>query len=159
MDCSLPGSSVHGIILARLLEWVAISSVRGSSGPRDQTFISCPALAGEFFTNSATWEADNFPCGAIGKEMRLISSPRTPTLLSCSSPFLQAQDQSWSSLGQIFPLWFFKTHYIFLWCLRFFQVILGFRISEPKRRMSYFCFLPAKHLTWDRELRSSRGIL
>ena len=35
MDCSLPGSSVHGILQARILEWVAISFSRGSSQPRD----------------------------------------------------------------------------------------------------------------------------
>ena len=37
MDCSLPGSSVHGILQARILEWVAISFSRGSSRPRDRT--------------------------------------------------------------------------------------------------------------------------
>ena len=41
MDSSLPGSSVHGISQARIVEWVAISSSRGSSQPRDQTCISC----------------------------------------------------------------------------------------------------------------------
>ena len=44
MDCSLPGSSVHGIFQARILEWVAISFSRGSSRPRDRaciSFISC----------------------------------------------------------------------------------------------------------------------
>ena len=41
MDCSLPGSSVQGISQARILEWVAISSSRGSSQPRDWTCISC----------------------------------------------------------------------------------------------------------------------
>ena len=41
MDCSPPGSSVHGISQARVLEWVAISFSRGSSQPRDQTCISC----------------------------------------------------------------------------------------------------------------------
>ena len=41
MDCITPGSSVHGIFQARILEWVAISSSRGSSKPRDQTRISC----------------------------------------------------------------------------------------------------------------------
>ena len=40
MDCSLPGSSVHGIFQARPLEWVAISSTRGSSQPRDLTRVS-----------------------------------------------------------------------------------------------------------------------
>ena len=41
MVCSLPGSSVHGILQARILEWVAISFSRGSSWPRNQTHISC----------------------------------------------------------------------------------------------------------------------
>ena len=41
MDCSLPGSSLHGILQARVLEWVAISFSRGSSRPRDQTWVSC----------------------------------------------------------------------------------------------------------------------
>ena len=40
MDCSLPGSSVHGILQARILEWVAIPFPRGSSQPRDQTHVS-----------------------------------------------------------------------------------------------------------------------
>ena len=40
MDCSPPSSSVHGMLQARILEWVATSS-RGSSQPRDQTHISC----------------------------------------------------------------------------------------------------------------------
>ena len=58
MDFSLPGSFVHGILQARILEWVAMPSSRGSSKPRDQTHVSMsPALAGEFFTTSATWEA------------------------------------------------------------------------------------------------------
>ena len=41
MDCSLPGSSTHGIFQARILEWVAMPSSRGSSQPRDPTHISC----------------------------------------------------------------------------------------------------------------------
>ena len=41
VDCSLPGSSVHGILQARILEWVTISFSRGSSRPRDQTWVSC----------------------------------------------------------------------------------------------------------------------
>ena len=40
MDCSLPGSSLHGILLARVLEWVAISFSRGASRPRDRTQVS-----------------------------------------------------------------------------------------------------------------------
>ena len=48
MDYSLPGSSVHGILQARLLEWVSMSFSRGSSQPRDWTQVSC--IAGRFFT-------------------------------------------------------------------------------------------------------------
>ena len=48
MDYSPPGSSVHGIFQARLLERVAISFSRGSSWPRNRTHISC--IAGRFFT-------------------------------------------------------------------------------------------------------------
>ena len=47
MDCSLPGSSVHGISQAKILDWVAISFSRGSSQPRDQTHVSC--ITGRFF--------------------------------------------------------------------------------------------------------------
>ena len=48
MDCSPPGSSVHGILQARIVEWIAISFSRGSSQPKDRTHIPC--IAGEFFT-------------------------------------------------------------------------------------------------------------
>ena len=48
MDYSPPGSSVHGILQARILEWIAISFSRGSSSPRDWTQVSC--IAGRFFT-------------------------------------------------------------------------------------------------------------
>ena len=52
VDCNPPGSSVHGILQARRLEWVAIPFSRGSSQPRDQTHVSC--IAGRFFTVWAT---------------------------------------------------------------------------------------------------------
>ena len=48
MDCSPPGSSVHGLLQARILEWIAIPFSRGSSRPRDGTQVSC--IAGRFFT-------------------------------------------------------------------------------------------------------------
>ena len=51
MDHSPPGSSVHGILQARILEWVAMPSSRGSSRPRNQTHVSCVScIAGGFFT-------------------------------------------------------------------------------------------------------------
>ena len=52
MDSSLPGSSIHGIFQARVLEWTAISFSRGSSQPRDQTCVSC--IADRCFTIWAT---------------------------------------------------------------------------------------------------------
>ena len=62
MDCRPPGSSVHGFLQARILEWVAISFSRGSSQPRDWTWVSIsPALAGGFLTTSTTWEAMALP--------------------------------------------------------------------------------------------------
>ena len=48
MDCSPPGSSVHGILQTGILEWVAILFSRESSQPRDQTWVSC--IAGRFLT-------------------------------------------------------------------------------------------------------------
>ena len=52
MGCIPPGSSVHGILQARTLEWVAMPSSRGSSRPRDQTRVSCTScIAGRFFTS------------------------------------------------------------------------------------------------------------
>ena len=45
-DCSLPGSSVRGILQARMLEWVAISSSRGSSPSRDRAHTSCGSCIG-----------------------------------------------------------------------------------------------------------------
>ena len=48
MHCSLPGSSVHGILQARILQWVSISYFRRSSQPRDQTHISCISCIGRW---------------------------------------------------------------------------------------------------------------
>ena len=50
MDCSPPGSSVHGILQARIMEWVSKPFSRGSSWPRDGTHVSCGScIAGRFF--------------------------------------------------------------------------------------------------------------
>ena len=54
-DCNLPGSSIHGIFQARVLEWGAISFSRGSFQPRDWTRVS--SIAARLFTVWATREA------------------------------------------------------------------------------------------------------
>ena len=58
MDCNPPGSSVHGILQARILEWVAIPFSGGSSWPRDQTQVSC--TAGRFFSPDSLGKAQVF---------------------------------------------------------------------------------------------------
>ena len=69
MDCSLPGSSVHRILQAKIFVWVVISFSRGSSCPSSQTPVSC--TAGRFFTIWATREA---PCyvGAHQKQVAVL---------------------------------------------------------------------------------------
>ena len=58
MDCSPPGSSVHEILPIRTLEWVAISSFGDLPNPgTEPASPKTPALAGEFFTTRANWEA------------------------------------------------------------------------------------------------------
>ena len=94
MDCNLPGSSVHGILQARLLEWVAIPFSRESSRLRDQTWVSC--IAGRFFIIWATKEVvireESSPCSGW-KMPRLNSNPnsvstgiRSPFPLSSAHP-------------------------------------------------------------------------
>ena len=60
-DCSRPGSSVHGILQARILQWVAISFSRGSSWSRDRSCVSSVSWTGRWtLTTSAIWEAREF---------------------------------------------------------------------------------------------------
>ena len=91
MDCSPPGSSVHGILQARILEWVTIPCCGGSSWPRDRMHVFC--IVGRFFTteppekpqNMQLWRLQGLHMG----EWEGIES-REPTLkghgqnLSCS---------------------------------------------------------------------------
>ena len=66
--CSPQGSSIHGILQARILEWVAVSSSRASSWPRIKPVsLMSPAFAGGFFTTSAAWEAPYFKLHHITK--------------------------------------------------------------------------------------------
>ena len=60
MDCNPTGFSVHGIFEARILQWVAISSSRESSWPRDQTCICCVFCIGrQILYHWATWEVSS----------------------------------------------------------------------------------------------------
>ena len=75
MICSLLGSSVHGILQARILEWIAMPSSSGASRPRDGTWVSC--IAGGFFITE--------PRGKPQGRVYNLSNP-TPDLQS--SPYL-----------------------------------------------------------------------
>ena len=94
MDCSRPGSPVHGILQARILKWVAMSFSRGSSWPRDQTWISC--FAGGSFTVRATATltlqgifARKHIC-LFGKYQGLIHFKTRKILLFCWATFLNS---------------------------------------------------------------------
>ena len=63
VDCSPPGSSVHGILRARIQEWIARSFPKGSCPPRDRTQVSC--AAGRFF---ATEPLENSPPDCVARQ-------------------------------------------------------------------------------------------
>ena len=65
--CTVPGSFVHGIFQAGMLEWVAVSSSRGSSQPRDQICVSCIYLL--------HWQVDSLPLSHLGSPWNRIESP------------------------------------------------------------------------------------
>ena len=96
MDCSPPGSSVHGIFQATVLEWVAISFSRGSSQRRDRTQVS--RITGRRFPVSATRKPD---LGNGGKGRGVCRQSWIPPL-SVSG---QARPQTWlgGGLGSRLP--------------------------------------------------------
>ena len=77
MDCSPPGSSVHGILQARILEWVTMPSSKGPSHPGIKpTSLSSLSLAGGFFISRATWDP-----GVKCRGLRWVRWHPTPVLL------------------------------------------------------------------------------
>ena len=97
VDCSPPGSSVHGILQARILEWVAISFSRRSSWPRNQTGVSY--TAGRFFTIWVTGtpycSGKGFPPSGRGKFW--LTDVRAPVRLHvCSTVTLSGE--GWSKI-------------------------------------------------------------
>ena len=82
VDCSPPGSSAHGILQARMLEWVAMPSSTGSCQPRNWTQVSC--IAGGPFTVWATREAHE--CRSGSPIPRPGIGPRSPALQADSLP-------------------------------------------------------------------------
>ena len=94
MNCSLPGSSIHGILQARILEWVAMPSSRGSSRPEIKLLsLSSPALAG------TTWEAFYSSSAQSLQSCQTLYNP-----MHCSPPgssvhgILQARILEWVAI-------------------------------------------------------------
>ena len=106
MDCSPPGSSVHGILQARILEWAAISSSRGSPPPRDQTcisFFSC--IASRFLTSQSLGKPRfsvviYFIHGGLGLVTKSCPTLVTPWTVACQAPLSMgfSRQEYWSGL-------------------------------------------------------------
>ena len=106
MDCSLLGLSVHRILQARILEWVAIPFSRGSSQPKDWTQVS--HIAGGFFTIWAPREAPYKNIWGIGLVAKSCPVLATTWTIACQAPLSMAfsRQEYWNGLP--FPLqWIF----------------------------------------------------
>ena len=114
MDCSLPGSSIRGILQARVLEWVAISFSRRSSQPRDRTRVS--HIAGRCFTirvskvtQSCPTLCDPVGCSLPGSSIRGILQAKTLEWVAIffSRGSSQPRDRTGVSCiaGRCFTLW------------------------------------------------------
>ena len=95
MDCSLPDSSVHGILQARILEWVAISFSRGSSRPRDRIWVSCIEIESEVAQSCPTL-CDPMDCNLPGSSVHEFFKARVLEWVVISSPAQQADSLSLS---------------------------------------------------------------
>ena len=95
MDCSLPGSSVHGIFQAIVPEWIAISFCRGLSQPRDPTWVSC--IVDRCFTVWATREMYYLKFGNCFYRYCyfLYNCSQTLLLLMSTTTFLHWRTNSW----------------------------------------------------------------
>ena len=105
VDCSLPGSSVHGILQARIVEWIAISFSRGSSRPRDRTRVStleADALTSEPPGKPLTY---NPVFSSVQFSSVTQSCPTLCNLMDCSLPgssvhgIFQARVLEWGAIA------------------------------------------------------------
>ena len=98
--CDPMDYTVHGILQARILEWVAIPFFRGSSQPRDQTQVSC--IADGFFTSWATtviFECLHVPTCGAACYTSIVSSTLTTEIISL---ILEITSQSWEGTHTFF---------------------------------------------------------
>ena len=126
VDCSPPGSSVHGVLQARILEQVAMLSSRGSSQPRDQTHMSCVSLIA---TNSLPTEPTQklFLGNYCGKRLLLLLS----NLVSCHAlVYLPKADGTSSVISSYYYKIHVQSHSL--------NVVLGCNLKND--RMISVCF-------------------
>ena len=96
---SLPGSSVHGILQARTLDWIAMCSSRVSSWPRDQTQVSCGScIAGRFFT---TEPPEILHFNSFKRHLLSTYYERSSSLLVLTSLWTQAKLKSLKMIRQL----------------------------------------------------------
>ena len=92
MDCSLTDSSVHGILQARILEWVAISYSRGSCWPRDRTLDSCISCTDRrILYHCPTWETHTYTFSSVSSVAQ--SCPTLCDPMNRSTPGLPVHHQ------------------------------------------------------------------
>ena len=107
-DCSPPGSSVHGILQTRILEWLAIPFFRGLSQPRDWTPLSCSScIAGGFFTFEGS------PDSSVGKNLPAVQETLVQ-FLGWEDPLEKSMD---CIVHGIPTSWAQLSHFHFLYCL------------------------------------------
>ena len=107
MICSLPGSSVHGILQARILEWIAMPSSSRASRPRDGTWVSC--IAGGFFITEPRGKPQGRVYNLSNPTLDLQSSPYLISVQSLTPVTIQAEcaQKVNASTPPLFP----ATHY------------------------------------------------
>ena len=113
--CDPMDYTVHGILHARILEWVAFSFCRGSSQPRDQTQVS--HIAGRFFTNWGTREAQKYWSGEHIPSPVDLPNPRIEPHSTCiADGFLI----SWAKVKERFQEFIFISGYCVKWPQNFY---------------------------------------
>ena len=134
MDCSLLGFFVHGILQARILEWVAMPFSSGASWPRDRTQVPCISCIGGFFATSTTWEA------LIVTEETLIQMRANLSLLHLQNVKTNKQTKTTCELSKglgTTPFWLAEQSLVK--CIKTFMLVYK---SENLAKVSTYDMLP-----------------
>ena len=126
MNCSTPGSSVHGVLQARILEWVAISSSRRSPQPKDQTSVFCISSIGrrEACHLGSSLMAYDILFWSISPEWNTVPDTKQGKLFKADIPPSWLRDQGSQTLP-LYMLWVAKFHILANSYERGFSMILN----------------------------------